>query len=279
MAINYPSLFKFICHSKLTDMVRNALIVLIMLGTVTAFGKAEGLPERPSKDRLVVNLSKAFPDFLTAEEIRILEYKLDTFAQRTSNQILVLVVDDLAGLEAWSYATEIGQSWGVGQGKFDNGIVLLIKPTGDAGGRDVHIAVGYGLEGAIPDLTAKRICEKELIPLLGQGRVYEAIDNATSVLMALASGEYSHQQYGKSAKKKGSRLVFYLIIIIFIIVILSRNNRSGGMTIGRRGTLFGPFSGGGFGGFGGGGFGGGSGGGFGGFGGGGFGGGGSGGKW
>lgn len=253
-------------------------LFILLWTSLAALSVAAAIPKRPVPERLFVNLSREFPDFLSPEESARLEQKLDTFARNTSNQILVLVTDDLDGLEAWAYATEIGQSWGVGQGKFDNGIVVLIKPTGSEGGRDAFIAVGYGLEGAIPDLTARQIVERELIPALSRGRYFEALDNSTSVLMALAAGEYSHKDYGQSRKPKFSRLFFYLIIIIFIIIILSRKNRGGGMTIGRRGTLFGPFQGG-FGGFGGGGFGGGSGGGFGGFGGGGFGGGGSGGKW
>lgn len=237
-----------------------------------------GIPPRPEPPRLVNNLSKEFPDFLTESETQQLESKLVAFSDSTSNQIVIVIVDDLQGMEAWSFATELGQKWGVGQSKQDNGVVILIKPTGSAGGRDAVIAVGYGLEGAIPDATSKQITENEIIPNLKAGRYFEALDNSTNVIMALAKGEYNHKSY--STKKKPKNLLVTIITIIFILVfIFGRNNRGGGLTIGRRGSVFGPFMGGGFGGFsGGGGFGGG-GGGFGGFGGGGFGGGGAGGKW
>ncbi len=259
-----------------------SLILLLVGITSFAFAQKELIPERPNPPRLVNNLSQEFPDFLSSSEEAQLEAKLQAFANETSNQIVVVIVDDIAGMEAWSYATELGHKWGVGQDKFDNGIVILIKPTGGAGQRDFHIAVGYGLEGAIPDLTCKMIEEEELIPNLKAGDYYGALDQTTTVLMSLAKGEYNSDQYGAKHKKKGVdkwKLALMLIVfIIFIIISIKRGGKGGrgGFTMGSTGMFFGPrFGGGGWGG----GFGGGSSGGFGGFGGGGFGGGGAGGKW
>lgn len=235
----------------------------------------DGIPEKPNPPRLVNNLSVAFPDFFSGEETAALESKLEELSNTSSNQIVVVVVDDLDGMEPWSYATELGQKWGVGQGKEDNGIVILIKPTKDGIGRKAFIAVGYGLEGVIPDLTANRIMEEEILPSLKAGRNFEAIDNATNVLIALAKGEYNYKTYNKSKGNMPGSFIFKLIVIILVLILLSRRNRGGGMTIGRGGVFMGPM----FGGFGGGSGGGDSGGGFGGFGGGGFGGGGSGGSW
>jgi uncharacterized protein len=120
-----------------------------------------------------------------------------------------------------------------------------------------------------------------MYPSLKQGMNYEALDKATTVLMGLAKGEFSSDQYGAKHKKKGidkwKLAGMLLVFIIFIIISIKRGGKGGGgFTMGSTGLFFGPrFGGGGFGG----GFGGGSSGGFGGFGGGGFGGGGSGGKW
>jgi len=238
----------------------------------------KGIPDRPMPPRLVNNLSEEFPDFLSGSEETQLEQKLEDFANQTSNQIVVVITDDIAGLEAWDYATRLGHKWGVGQKKFDNGIVILIKPTGGEGQRDAHIAVGYGLEGAIPDATANQVVDNELAPLLADGKPYEALDKTTTVLMDLAKGEYDSDAYAKKHKRsRGLPVAIIAVIIIAIIFSIGRRGGGrGGMTIGRRG----PFYWGGFGGFGGwGGGGGGSSGGFGGFGGGGFGGGGAGSKW
>ena len=239
--------------------------------------KAEVLLPQPTQPpRLVNNFSLAFPNLLSADEMASLENSLLAFSDSTSTQIVVLIVDDLQGLEPWEYATEIGQAWGVGQAKEDNGIVILIKPTKEGIGRKTFIAVGYGLSAVIPDLTAKRIVDQELLPEFKQGNYYMGIQKACSLLMALAKGEIKHQNYNQNRPAIKASWVIKLIIIILIIIYLASKSKGGGASIGRRGMFMGPFYGGGFGG----GFGGGSSsGGFGGFGGGGFGGGGSGGSW
>lgn len=255
------------------------LLFIFLFVSITGSAQVTGIPERPSPPRLVNNLSKEMPDFLSADEAARLEQKLSDFANQTSNQIVIVVVDDLGGDEPWSYATELGQKWGVGQGKFDNGIVILVKPTGGEGQRNLHIAVGYGLEGAIPDLTTKQIRENEMYPYFKRGEYYTALDKATDVLMAMAKGEYDSNAYGKKNKKsfpKGIIIPLILFILFIVFRASKRGGGGGGLTMGAAGFILGSAMGHrGGGGFGGGG----SSGGFGGFGGGGFGGGGSGGNW
>lgn len=274
------------------SLKKYALIFVCLLSYLSGFSQSDGIPDKPQPPRLVNNLSKQFPDFLSADESEKLERKLVAFSDSTSNQIVIVITDDLGGLEPYAYATGIGQKWGVGQNKFDNGIVILIKPTQSEGGRTAFIAPGYGLEGAIPDATAKQIVENELNPRLKEGNYYEALDATTDVLMSLAKGEYNSDAYAKKNGKKGKGgpgTIIFILLVVFFIFMKSRGGGRGGMTIGRGGSfltgmllgnLFGGRRGGGFGG---GGFGGGSGfgggGGFGGFGGGGFGGGGAGGSW
>lgn len=242
------------------------------------------VPNRPSPPRLVNILSKEA--FLTSSQQQILEAKLVAFSDSTSNQIAIVVVDNLNGLTANEFATELGQKWGVGQKKFDNGVVVLLSLGGGTGNRDYYISVGYGLEGVIPDLAVKRIQETELLPYLKAGDYFTALDKTTTVLMKLASGEYNSKDYA-SQSSGGDNPIFVLLFvlaILFIIFIFFLNIKKGG---GNRGGGFGSGFGTGFmGGYmAGRGFSGGSsgwssgGGGFGGFGGGGFGGGGAGGKW
>ena len=150
--------------------------------------------------------------------------------------------------------------------------MLVVDPTGGAGTRDVYIAVGYGLEGAIPDLISKRIVENEIIPEFKNGNYYAGITKGVDKLIGFAKGEFNTDEY---SKQEGDiwPMLKYVFIGIVILIILSRLFKGGGgMTMTRFGGTSWPGS------FGGGSFGGG-GGGFGGFGGGSFGGGGAGGKW
>ena len=246
------------------------ILALVCLLAVTL---SYAIPLRPEPQRLVNDLAKVF----TTEQISTLENTLVAFDDSTSNQIVVVTVNDLEGYDASEYATRIGLNWGVGSEQFNNGIVLLVKPkTYDSAGQ-VFIAVGYGLEGAIPDAYAKRIIENELIPNFRINDYYAGVEAACDVLMKLASGEISEPR-GADEEDAFFEMIITLFVIgllIFcIIIVVSQGNNndhnSGGgrrtiyvgpiITSGRSyggGSSFGSGFGGGFGGFGGGSFGGG----------------------
>jgi uncharacterized protein len=259
-------------------------------------GKKAGQECFPQKDdrRLVYDVA----DVLNASDEQALEAKLQGFATSTSNQIVVVIVPDLCGMERGQFAFELGELWGVGQEKMDNGVVFLVKPKTPESRGEYFIATGRGLEAAIPDAQTYLIAENEMLPEFRQQNYYSGIDKATGVLMELARGEYNIEQYAQKHKKQnkgkatvgGAVLLFLVIMGLFFYIrsrevrkyaqrnslgfwaawwLLSQSGRShsGYYNSFRSGS-------GGFGGFGGGG-----GGGFGGFGGGSFGGGGSGGSW
>jgi len=133
-----------------------SFLLLLLVSSTSINAITDSIPERPNPPRLVNNLSKQMPDFLSAQDEERLERKLEDFANQTSNQIVIVIVDDLKGLEPYDFAVRLHHNWGVGQAKEDNGIVIVVKPTGGKGQRKSTISVGYGLEGAIPDLTAKK---------------------------------------------------------------------------------------------------------------------------
>ena len=258
------------------------IFTLISIFLVTVFGSfaQDDIPDAPNPPRLYNNLSAEYSDLLSPDQARELEAKLVNFAEQTSNQVVVVVVDDLAGYEPWEYCAKLGDKWKIGQEKEDNGIIILIKPTGGKGERKTFIATGRGLEGAIPDYTCNEIVENELLPNFKNGEFYLGITESLDVLLALAKGEYDSDEYAKKNKKDNVWIVFGVLFVIFVLVaIFGRKGGGGGrggMSIGE-GLFWGSMMSGRGGGSG---FGGGSsGGGFGGFGGGSFGGGGSGGSW
>ena len=99
------------------------------------------MPDKSDPPRLVNNFSKEFPNFISSEQQQTLETQLQNFSKETSNQICIVIVDDLGDYDANTFATEIGNKWGVGQSGFKNGVVVLIKPTGGKGQRSLYIAV------------------------------------------------------------------------------------------------------------------------------------------
>jgi uncharacterized protein len=263
------------------------LAVVIFPGISKSALFSQDIPDRPVPPRLVND----FAGLLNSNEVNYLESKLVAFNDSTSNQIAIVTVNDLAGYEKADYAIRLIEKWGIGQKEFDNGVVILVKAKTTTSRGETFIATGKGLEGAIPDITCAEIVDYEMIPAFKNEDYYEGLNRATDVLMALARGEYSSDQYGRKggAVKKTAPAGFFIILII-VLIALFNSGKSNHNNISKKGNLplwillgmmssgrgshdgsWGGFSGGG--GFGGGG------GGFGGFGGGSSGGGGAGGSW
>lgn len=235
---------------------------------------AQQIPARPSPPKLVND----FADVLSSEEEQQLERKLVAYDDSTSNQVAIVTIKTLDGYPIEEYALAILRQWQVGNKQTNNGVVILAVIDD----RQVRIETGYGLEGAIPDITASQIIRNDMAPSFRNNSYYEGFNKAVESIILAAAGEYKAPEgYNKKTGKRPGLPA--IIIIIIIIIVLSKINRGGGGGFMSRrgyrgiGPVFFPggFGGGGFGG-GGGGFGGG---GFGGFGGGSGGGGGASGSW
>jgi len=209
------------------------LVLLLLAGQLMA----SDIPPRPNPPRLVND----FAGILTPQQRQSLEYSLRSLNDSTSNQIVVVIVKSLNGLAPNTFATELGQQWQVGQKKFDNGIVVLIRPKyGNSRGR-AYIATGYGLESVIPDATAKRIVEFEMIPSFKQGDYYEGIRKATITLMKLSSGEISAKGYNKTHKNTPPFAGLIPIFVIILIFILMRVSNARSYSVGRGTSFFTAF--------------------------------------
>lgn len=229
------------------------------------------VPEKPNPQRLVNDYASVF----TASQRAQLENFLVMVDDSTSNQICVVAVNDFGGMDKSQYATELGQKWGVG-GKANNGVVVLIKPKVGNGRGEAFIAIGYGLEGAIPDAIANRIVDEIMIPHFKQNDYFGGTSAAVSYIYKIAKGEISVVR--TKSNNSWQSYLFIAIVMFFIIITVVSKGKGGGnkdtddnshTTYGDGGILpwmllgggsgrsSGGYSGGGFGGFGGGSFGGG----------------------
>ena len=269
-------------------MIKKYLYLLtlsVLFCTININGAfSQDIPEKPVPPRLVNDLA----GMLKGEEASMLEQKLVQFNDSTTTQIAIVIVPSLGGLDKADYAQRLAEKWGIGQKGKNNGILILVKPkTADSNGQ-VQIAPGYGLEGAIPDITCAEIVDREILPAFRNGDYYGGLDKASNTIMSLARGDFSASDSNGRARKSTTKGVpFGLIIFIIFIIIMMVGRNSGGSNNKHISTGGLPFwmlmgmmnSGRGSSGSWGGSSGGGGGGGFGGFGGGSFGGGGAGGSW
>lgn len=254
-------------------MTKRLITLFVIL--LCAISHAWSIPQQPYPPKLIND----FTNTLSSIEQQQLEHLVVGYADTTSTQISVVIVNDLEGQDKSQYAYQIGDTWGVGGGKFNNGVVILIVPKTKMQKGEIFIATGYGVEGALPDVTLKRIIENSIIPYFQQNQYANGIYNGILSIITALNGEYQQTPISEGLPAIG--IIIFIIIAIIIIVIIKKN---GGNNIGSQDSnhsglplwLILSMMGGGSGGRGGGSS---SGGGFGGFGGGSFGGGGAGGSW
>lgn len=268
--------------------MKRLLFLILLFTSFAAMAQIENVvPKKPAAGSGLVH---DFAGLLTAEQQQSLESRLVAYDDSTSTQIAIVTLPTLTDpktgntYEDEEVALKIMRDWGVGQAGRNNGIVILVVRSPDNKERKIRIEVGYGLEGAIPDITAASIIDHEMAPAFKAGNYYRGFDEAVSAIIKAAAGEYkAPQDYNKGKRNKGIGFGSIIFFIILILVIIGRSGGGNGGYLSRRGyggwwlPIGGGWSGGGGGG--GGWSGGGGGGGFGGFGGGSGGGGGASGSW
>lgn len=174
------------------------------------------------------------------------------FNNRGKAQIQVLIINSLEGEPIESASIKITDKWQLGDKKKDNGILFLISMSE----RAMRIEVGQGLEGAIPDIYAKRIISDRVIPLFRQKRFADGVYVGVAEIMTLADKEFADEKLPATQhESKGGGIPSWLIILVLIIIsILGRFGGGRGRFYGGGGGFGGgTFGGGGFGGSGGGG--------------------------
>ncbi|MGL2995145.1 TPM domain-containing protein [Flavobacterium sp. TSSA_36] len=253
-----------------------ALLLLAFFTFTIGFAQFT-IPEKPNAQTSLYDYASLFD----ANEKAQLEEKLIHYSDSTTTQIVVITIESLKNEDINQLATKWAQTWGFGQAKEDNGVILLIAKND----RKIALQAGYGLEDRLTAGIGGEIIRNIILPEFKAGSYYNGVDKGTDALFDVFKGKYK----GERKKAKGDSFpILPLIFIIVMLIILFSKNKGGGNSGNRGGggpslldviilSNLGRGGGGGFGGSSGGGFGGG---GFGGgFGGGGFSGGGSSGSW
>lgn len=188
------------------------LIFIALNISLTTQAKTDDLFTKPQKEQLVIDNARVF----NSSELNGLKEKLHEFSNQTSTQLLIYTTPDLQGYDIADFAQRLGEAWGIGNKKFDNGIVIVFKPKNETKG-EVTIQTGYGIEHLIPDATANQIIDNEMIPSFKNGNIYEGVDKAVDVCIALTKGEYTAAYYKKnSSNNDGGSIAGLIILIVFL---------------------------------------------------------------
>jgi uncharacterized protein len=174
--------------------------------------------------------------------------ELAQFERETSDQIVVAIFPKMqSDSDIADYTQRVAQAWGVGQKERRNGLVLFVFVQD----RKMFIQVGYGLEGALPDITAFDITEYRMKPLFRNGDYEGGLATGIDSIFKAIRGEYKGS--GNTVAERNRRgggapsFLFFIIFLIALIVISRIMRRLGGYgySSGRGGPIFFPGGGGG----------------------------------
>ena len=162
--------------------LRTLFALLLMIAAIfacdspAADAAGELLP-KPAQREYVVDTA----GIVSAEDRAQIEKIGEELREKTKAEIVVVTVHTLDGADIESYANKLFRSWGIGDAKQSNGVLLLIAKDD----RKFRIEVGYGLEGEITDGRSGEILDK-MKPYFRDEKYSEGVLNAYQKLAAYA---------------------------------------------------------------------------------------------
>lgn len=187
------------------------LVVTLVMALLLCFGVVSAQALDVPKNIGYVN---DYAGMFSKKQSRDLDQMLEQYEDDTSNQIMILTIDSLEGAVLESFSIAVAEKWEIGQEDKDNGILILIAKKD----RKMRIEVGYGLEGALPDISAGRITKYILTPQFKEEKFFEGIQEAVQAIQSAIKGEFDSDALVKKAKDKET-LEFLGILFVGVFLL------------------------------------------------------------
>ncbi len=155
------------------------LLLIILLSCMSFIAYAEVTV--PTLNARVTDLTNT----LSTEQKAHIEQTLTNLESTQGSQLAVLIVPTTSPEDIAAYSLRVVEKWKLGRKNVDDGVLLLISKDD----RKIRIEVGYGLEGAITDVSAGRIIKEYISPEFRQGRFYNGVLAGTGQIANLIKGE------------------------------------------------------------------------------------------
>jgi uncharacterized protein len=122
---------------------------------------------------------------LSSGDVESLNQTIRSFEARKGSQIAVLIVPTTDGEAIEQFSLRAAEAWKIGRKKIDDGTMLVIAKND----RHLRIEVGYGLEGALTDVTTKRIIDEEITPKFKSGDFAGGVSAGVNKMIRVIDGE------------------------------------------------------------------------------------------
>lgn len=155
-----------------------ALLFALLLGSVVPALADVAVP--PLVGRVVDQTGT-----LSTNDVSSLNQTIRAFETRKGSQIAVLIVPTTDGEAIEAFSLRVAEAWKIGRKKIDDGALLVIAKND----RHLRIEVGYGLEGALTDVTSKRIIDEDITPKFKAGDFTGGISAGVDRMIRIIDGE------------------------------------------------------------------------------------------
>jgi uncharacterized protein len=171
---------------------------------------------------------------LSSSDVASLDRTLKDFEARKGSQVAVLIVPTTQPETIEQYSLRVAEAWKIGRKKIDDGAILVVAKDD----RKLRIEVGYGLEGALTDVTSKRIIDEVITPKFRSGDFAGGISDGVNRILRVIDGEPLPAPPQRQQQNTG--LLSYIdplnpFLIVAVIVV-------GGIFRGIFGRLFGSLA-------------------------------------
>ncbi|TAH67337.1 MAG: YgcG family protein [Rhodopseudomonas palustris] len=161
------------------SVVRSTMLALLLGFTMIVAALAQ-VAVPPLSGRVVDTTGTLDPSVVAR-----LEQKLKAFETRKGSQIAVLLLPSTAPESIEQFSLRVAEAWKIGRKAIDDGAILLVAKTD----RKLRIEVGYGIEGALNDVTAKRIIDEIITPRFKAGDFAGGIEAGVDRMISVIDGE------------------------------------------------------------------------------------------
>jgi uncharacterized membrane protein YgcG len=120
---------------------------------------------------------------LQAADRQTLEQRLEALEQRSGPQLVIVTVPDLKGMTIEQLGLALGNGWGIGDRKRNDGVLMIVAPNQ----HQTRIEVGKGLETTLTDPLCAEIIAHDMIPQFREGYYKAGIDAGVDRLIAALS--------------------------------------------------------------------------------------------
>lgn len=154
---------------------------------------------------------------LSSDDRARLERVLADGERETAAQIVVAIFPSLEGESLEDFSIRLAEKWRIGRKALDDGVIILVFPKE----RRLRIEVGYGLEGAIPDIEAARVIREVIAPPFREGRIAAGLEAGARALYARIERLPPEQRRGSGRGQATSLPVWGIAVFLGILGVIA----------------------------------------------------------